>query len=586
MQNPFLSFNARLCAVVTRFCARRFSDSTSSRSNISSTGSTGNAIENSDSIISSNSSVGPIAKSAASASNQHLIEFQLSSSASTRLDVSIVSHFRVNGTPHSENRRSLTNDSRRHSPPEPSSHTPAAVPLKVRPLRGREGRQQHSAKLLESVRVPASTAASPPSLMPKSTFEDSRRKSYENRRAERQRLREAELDLNVEHSSELSGGTVEDVFEDDEDVYEFGPDATAAASISVNNRDFDYFMNVTASLASRQRVSQLIENGMVSVNGSPVASKSHILAEGIHAVSVSLPFGSINSEVSVANASPFPILYEDDALLVIGKPAGIIVHPSPSVQDADSPSVVSRLLEHGFLLPASQFAIHRFIHNFCHHSSRAFCDLPFVILPIFALRAGLVHRLDRDTSGCLLIAKTHLALAALSKQFADRSVTKRYLAVVHGCPGHVVLRQRISSPQHMIPGKDRRARIAVSADSSHGKSAVTAVSTLSSGRGLSVVEALIGTGRTHQIRVHLSSVGCPVFGDTLYGSSGSSHDLEQFKTAVTASRPMLHAHTLVFKHPLTLKDITVTAPLPEDMLSLLRELAPSIWPPSSMQRCV
>lgn len=203
---------------------------------------------------------------------------------------------------------------------------------------------------------------------------------------------------------------------------------------------------------------------------------------------------------------------------------------------------------------------------------------------LFFCRAGLVHRLDRDTSGCLLIAKTHLALASLSKQFAERSVTKRYLAVVHGCPGHVVLRQRIASSQHS--GSDRRARVAVPADSCSGKAAVTAVSTLCSTRALSVVEVLIGTGRTHQIRVHLSSVGCPVLGDTLYGGSCSTQDEEPLLTAITASRPMLHAHTLVFKHPITLKDVTVTAPPPEDLLSLLRILAPSMWPPSLLQSCV
>ncbi len=194
-----------------------------------------------------------------------------------------------------------------------------------------------------------------------------------------------------------------------------------------------------------------------------------------------------------------------------------------------------------------------------------------------------MHRLDRDTSGCLLIAKTHLALAALSKQFADRSVTKRYLAVVQGNPGHVVFRQRISS-SHLV-GNDRRARVAVPADSSSGKSAVTAVSTLCSRSSLSVVEALIGTGRSHQIRVHLSSAGCPIFGDTVYGGS-STQDEGNMRAAICASRPMLHAHTLVFQHPLSLKDITVTAPPPEDMMSVLRVIAPSIWPPPLLQRCV
>jgi hypothetical protein len=361
MQSTFLSLTSRLCAVGARICVRRFSSSKISSSNSNSIGSASYTNVNSNIITSNNASVDPVANSSASASNQHVVEFQLSSSASTRLDVAIVSHFRENATSNSESSRSMTKDSR-HNYTEPSAPKPAAVAVKVRPLRGREGRQQHSARLLESHKASAFTASTLPSLMPKSTFEDSRRKSYELRRSERQRLREAELDLNVAHNSVLINGIVEEVFEDDEEVNV--SDVTPSASVSVNSRDFDYFMNVTASLASRQRVSHMIENGMVSVNGSTVVSKSHILADGIHAVSVSLPFGSIISDVSNSSASPFPILYEDDALLVICKPAGIIVHPSPSLQDADAPSIVSRLLEHGFSLPASQYAIHRFNHTF------------------------------------------------------------------------------------------------------------------------------------------------------------------------------------------------------------------------------
>jgi hypothetical protein len=304
------------------------------------------------------------ATSAASAPNQHQIQFQLSSTMSARLDVAIVSHFRFSGSANPEHQQLVPSDSRCHHSQVPVEVTLDAVPLKGQRFRGRQGRQQHSAMISGTLQVPTFSALTQPRLMQKGALEDSRRKLYELRRAERQRLDEAEFDRNNRLNSDIDGSMV-DAFadEDDGEGCAVRPNFSSSASISVNSNDFEYHVNVAASLASRQRVGQLIENGMVSVNGSTLTSKSHILTEGTHAVCVTLPLGSMERHISDSSDFPFPILYEDDALLVICKPSGIVVHPTPSVHDAEMPSVVSRLLQHGFLLPASQSAIHRSIHK-------------------------------------------------------------------------------------------------------------------------------------------------------------------------------------------------------------------------------
>jgi hypothetical protein len=302
----------------------------------------------------------PSAASGSSARNQHLIKFQLSSISPSRLDVAIVSHFRIPDTSKSESSQSPTSAPRRA--PEAAARDaalPVAVASKVRPPRGREGRQQHSASnsALQASPAPPLSSTTPP----KSNIENSRRKAYELRRAERQRVTEAAFNPGADavRESHIDGGTVQDfAVDDDEECVQ--PSLAPASAISVNHDDFEHHMNVTACLASRERVSQLIENGMVSLNGSPVLSKSHVLAEGAHSVAVALPFGARTPpQLSKCGACPFPVLYEDDTMLVICKPPGILVHPASSVHDASAPSVVSTLLEHGFSLPASQSAIHR-----------------------------------------------------------------------------------------------------------------------------------------------------------------------------------------------------------------------------------
>jgi hypothetical protein len=368
MQNHSLNVQfARLLAAVARVCKRDFS----SIRHVTYVNEKDKCPIKHGNVVNS-----PSATSSSSAPTQHLIQFEVSVKASSRLDLAIVSRFRLPGISERESPKSPSGDMCR-APAERLQAAPCTVP-KGRPPRGREGRQQHIAqsKALESLQVPIFSALKQPnSFMTKGShpnpnpmtngpLDESRRKRYELRRAERQRLNDAEFDTQdahavTGHKSEISDGNVEDFAADDEDLSSTASSFTPSATVSVNCNDFDYHMNVTASLASRQRVSQLIENGMVSVNDSLVISKSHVLAEGLHAVTVSLPFAASNRPVASPASFPFPVLYEDDALLVICKPAGIVVHPTPSVHDAGTPSVVSRLLELGFLLPASQSAIHR-----------------------------------------------------------------------------------------------------------------------------------------------------------------------------------------------------------------------------------
>jgi hypothetical protein len=322
--------------------------------------------------------VDPSAACESSSLNQHLIQFQLSSISSTRLDVAIVSHFRTPDTSKSESSQLPTSAHRRATASAArEAALSVAVPSKVRPPRGREGRQQHSASALQASPSP------PPSsfTLPKNNVESSRRKLYELRRAGRQRATEAALSPDAARDSHINGATVQDVAVD-EDEECMQPSLASVTPITVNCSDFEYHMNVTASLASRERVSQLIENGMVSLNGSRVLSKSLVLAAGSHSLSVALPFGAQGHTPQANNCSacPFPVLYEDDTILVICKPPGILVHPASSVHDATTPSVVSRLLEHGFSLPASQSAIHRFHHTYktfqCLHVASAALLLP------------------------------------------------------------------------------------------------------------------------------------------------------------------------------------------------------------------
>jgi 23S rRNA pseudouridine1911/1915/1917 synthase len=290
----------------------------------------------------------------------------------------------------------------------------------------------------------------------------------------------------------------------------------------------DKFLANRLSDLSRAAVQRQIENGQVSVNGEPVKS-SYKVSPGDRIV-VTLPLQ--RSDELVPEAIPLDIVFEDQALLAINKVAGMVVHPAPGHKGG---TLVNALLAHSPELAASG-----------------------------GQRPGVVHRLDRDTSGLILVAKNEKAKQELQRQFKDRTVDKAYLALVNG---HLQPAWgRIEAPIGRDP--HHRQRMAVLAG---GREAVTEYHVLetfshrwgSAAGDYSLLEAHPITGRTHQIRVHLASIGHPVVGDGLYG---------QRKCPLPLARHFLHAQKITFRHPLTRYQTALEAPLPKDLAQVLEVL--------------
>jgi 23S rRNA pseudouridine1911/1915/1917 synthase len=282
----------------------------------------------------------------------------------------------------------------------------------------------------------------------------------------------------------------------------------------------DLFIVRQMPALSRSLIQKLIEDGHILLNGRP-AKASLKLREG-DLVSVTIPPPE-PSDV-LAEDIPIDIIYEDDELLVVDKPAGMTTHPAPG---SPTHTLVNAVLTHLPALPES--------------------DCPS--------RPGIVHRLDKDTSGLIVIAKTPRALANLSAQFKSRQVKKVYLALVQGklipCVGI------IDAPI----GRDRahRQKMAITAS---GRAARTAYTTIRNFQGFTLVEASPETGRTHQIRVHFASVGHPIVGDATYGSKS---DL--------IARQFLHAQRLSFRLPATGKIVEFASALSPDLQSALSKLS-------------
>ena len=263
---------------------------------------------------------------------------------------------------------------------------------------------------------------------------------------------------------------------------------------------------------SRSRIAALLEEGACEADGQPAAKPSLKPAPGVR---LRLTVPDPKPAKPEAEDIPLEILYQDEDLAVVLKPAGMVVHPAAGNEDG---TLVNALLYH------------------LDHLSGIGGEK----------RPGIVHRLDKDTSGLLLVAKDDAAQQALSAQLQERAMEKRYLALVEGIPKEAA--GRIEAP--IARSRKDRKKMAVDPE---GREAVTEWRTLAAGRGCALLEVHILTGRTHQIRVHMRHIGHPVAGDPIYG----------LQRGVRVERLMLHARLLCFTHPRTGERMRFTAPLPE-----------------------
>lgn len=274
---------------------------------------------------------------------------------------------------------------------------------------------------------------------------------------------------------------------------------------------------------SRARVQALIKEDRVHVNGKSTKASATLPPGARVTVTVPAPVSAIPEPEDI----PLSIIYEDSDCLVINKPAGLVVHPAPGHA---SGTLVNAVLFH------------------CR-------DLKGIG---GVERPGIVHRLDKDTSGVMVVAKHDTAMAGLVKAFQEGRVRKVYLALVHGVlrmPSGTIDTQIGRHPVH-------RKKMAIVAR--NGKRAVTHYRVVAQSKGLSLVACRIETGRTHQIRVHLQSLGCPIVGDEVYGRSSADNQL-----VIKPQRQLLHAAYFAFPHPVSGTLLAFSAPLPDDFKAVL-----------------
>ncbi|MFN8544604.1 MAG: RluA family pseudouridine synthase [Candidatus Binatia bacterium] len=303
---------------------------------------------------------------------------------------------------------------------------------------------------------------------------------------------------------------------------------TLAVPETADGVRLDRFLGGVRELGSRSQAKQLVERGCVRVEGV-VRKPGHVLRTGMR-VDVEVPA----SEPSTLEpeALPLTVLYEDAELLVIDKPPGMVVHPAPgSRRGTVAAAVLHRL---GQLVGVGD-----------------------------PERPGIVHRLDKNTSGVLVVARSPGALAALARQFHDREVHKRYVAVVHG---------RVRADRGLIDqpiGRHPHERKRMSVHSRRGRAAVTRFVVRERLTGATVLDLFPETGRTHQLRVHLAALGHPVVGDPVYGARRTGR--AGTPPGACCPRQALHAAEIRFRHPTRGEDIVVRAPLPPDIVALIAE---------------
>lgn len=296
--------------------------------------------------------------------------------------------------------------------------------------------------------------------------------------------------------------------------------------ISFQGKDkirIDIYLTKEEIYPSRSHIRNLITQGKIKVNNN-IVKPSYLLKNGDK---INL-YSPEEKELKIkAEAIPIDIIYEDEYLIVVNKPAGMIVHPAGKIC---SGTLVNALLYH------------------CKDSLSGISGI---------IRPGIVHRLDKNTSGLMVVAKNNLAHLDLSRQIKNRQITKKYIALVHG---------NIKDDSGIIDapiGRNIKNRKKMAVIEENSREAITKFKVLKRFLNYTLLEVVIRTGRTHQIRVHLAFIGYPVVGDQVYGYR---------KQELTINRQALHSHILGFTHPFTKKYMEFCAPLPNDIEELISPL--------------
>jgi 23S rRNA pseudouridine1911/1915/1917 synthase len=287
-----------------------------------------------------------------------------------------------------------------------------------------------------------------------------------------------------------------------------------------------------ASGLSRERVKALLAERRITISGAPVSQPSLKLAAGT-------PFAITVPQAAAAAAEaqdiPLQVVFEDEYLIVIDKPAGLVVHPAAGNLDG---TLVNALL---------------------HHCRGQLSGIGGVARP------GIVHRIDKDTSGLLVVAKTDQAHEGLAQQFAAHSILRSYRAVVSGVP-----RQMAGRIEGAIGRSNTNRKKMALVEEGRGKHAITHFKVLEPLKSAALVECRLETGRTHQVRVHMSSIGHPLLGDPVYGRTPSS--LRPLLDGLEFRRQALHAAELGFVHPVNRETVQFFSAIPADMTALIGEL--------------
>ncbi|MDR3126109.1 MAG: RluA family pseudouridine synthase [Rickettsiales bacterium] len=300
-----------------------------------------------------------------------------------------------------------------------------------------------------------------------------------------------------------------------------------------------FFAAMMGDAVSRSQIQKAIKSGLaIDADGATVAENNRKVAEGEN---YSITLATPRESPARPEDIPLDILYEDDDVIVVNKPAGMVVHAGAGVSDG---TLVNALL---------------------HHTSLS-------SIGAAAGRSGIVHRLDKDTSGAMLACKTDRAHIAMYRQFETHSVRREYAAIVWG-----ILNPASGTIDKNLARNPRNYQEFVAVPEG-GKTAVTHYETTKVFSGakfkpMSLIKCSLETGRTHQIRVHMASAGHPILGDSAYGSQGRLLRTVESREAVailkSAARQMLHSRNISFRHPTSGKDMRFEAPIPPDMQAVM-----------------